>query len=61
MALWKYVILNLLFLDSFRDIWRGIFPDSAWMQKHYGFTNKLLLPLYHGHRIANLAFRRVSS
>lgn len=57
----EFILFTAMLYDDTGGLWRGIFPDSAWMQKHYGFTNKLLLPLYHGRRIANLAFRRVSS
>lgn len=61
LKLWQYAILNLLFLDNLRDVWPSIFPERAWMREHYGFKSNLLLPLYHGRRIANLVFRRVSS
>ncbi|KPV53921.1 hypothetical protein SE17_06810 [Kouleothrix aurantiaca] len=57
----EFILFTAMLYDDAGGLWRGIFPDSAWMQKHYGFTNKLLLPLYHGRRIANLAFRRISS
>jgi hypothetical protein len=58
---WQYAVLNMLFVDTFRDLWRGIFPDRAWMREHYGFTNDLLLPYYHGRRLFDLALRRVNT
>jgi len=32
--------------DSFSDMLHTLYPNMAWMQQRYGFTNPLLLPKY---------------
>lgn len=57
----EFILFTAMLYDDFGGLWRGIFPDREWMQRHYGFKSRLLLPFYHGRRIADLMFRRVSS
>ena len=46
---------------SLVGLWHAIFPDAAWMRERYGFESGWLLPYYHGRRLADLAFRRLST
>ncbi len=54
-----FVVFTALLYDDFTGLWRGMFPDAAWMRKHYQFSRAHLLPYYHCQRLFNLAFRRV--
>ena len=56
-----YILFNSLLYDSLVDLWRGTFPEAAWMRKRYGFRSDLLLPYYHCARISNLLFRRLKT
>lgn len=57
----EYILFTASLYDDVGGLWRGIFPDRTWMRDHYGFHNDLLLPYYHSRRLADIAFRRVSS
>lgn len=56
-----FVLFTALLYDDFAGLWRGVFPDAAWMRTQYGFHSKWLLPYFHGRRLANLAFRRTAT
>ncbi len=57
----EYIFFNALLYDDWRGLWRGVFPNRAWMQAHYNFQNPLLLPLYHLRRLSSLLFRRLAT
>lgn len=56
-----FVVFTALLYDDFAGFWRGLFPEAAWMRKHYQFHGAFLLPYYHCQRLFNLAFRRVAT
>jgi len=56
-----YIAFTSLLYDDQSGLWRGVFPDRAWMHERYGFDNDLLLPYYHVRRVANLVARRVNT
>lgn len=56
-----YIAFTSLLYDDHSGLWRGVFPDRAWMRERYGFDNDLLLPYYHMRRVANLVARRVNT
>ncbi len=56
-----YILFTALLYDDLRGLWRGVFPDKAWMQERYGFRSSLLLPIYHVRRLADLTWRRTLS
>jgi len=56
-----YIVFNALLYDDLFGFFRGVLPDRAWMKERYGFRSDWLLPLYHGQRLADLAFRRMKT
>lgn len=57
----EYILFNMLLYDDFYGLWRGIFPDKAWMQERYAFEHGWLLPYYHLKRMGSLLFRRLAT
>ncbi|MEA3341975.1 MAG: nucleotidyltransferase family protein [Chloroflexota bacterium] len=56
-----YILFTALLYDDLSGLWRAVFPERGWMQARYGFRRHWLLPYYHGRRLIDLAFRRVST
>lgn len=56
-----YIVFNLLLYDSFAGVWRAIFPDSKWMQRHYKFRRSWMLPVAHVRRLYGLVFLRANT
>ncbi len=56
-----YIVFTTLLYDDLGGLWRGVFPDRQWMQQRYGFRRDWLLPYYHGRRLIDLVFRRVTT
>jgi hypothetical protein len=56
-----FVLFTALLYDDLKGLWRGLFPDKAWMRSHYRFHRSWLLPYYYGRRLVDLALRRVST
>lgn len=54
-----YVLFTALLYDDLTSLWRGIFPNRAWMRDRYGFHSNLFLPYFHARRLMDLTFRRV--
>lgn len=57
----SFVLFTMLLYDDWSGLWRGIFPDRAWMQNQYHFRTPLLLPYYHLRRLGNLLLRRLAT
>lgn len=56
-----HILFNALLHDDLGGIWRAVFPSRSWMRERYAVSNDMLLPLYHGLRLFNLVFRRLST
>ncbi|MCA9978033.1 MAG: hypothetical protein KC413_19870, partial [Anaerolineales bacterium] len=54
----EYILFNMLLYDDLDGLWRGVFPDKAWMQERYGFRHDWLLPYYHLRRLSDLLLKR---
>ncbi len=57
----EYILFNALLYDDFRGLWRGVFPDKAWMQERYQFQRGWQAPYFHLKRIGSLLFRRLAT
>jgi hypothetical protein len=57
----EFVVFTALLYDDMRGLWRGMFPDAAWMRAQYRFHSAYCLPYYHCQRLFHLAFRRVAT
>jgi len=56
-----FVVFTALLYDDLKGLWRGLFPDKAWMRAHYRFHRGWLLPYYYGRRLVDLALHRVAT
>ena len=54
----SFLAFAVLMYDNLGGLLRAVFPDREWMRERYGFSNGLLLPVYHAKRFADLLFRR---
>lgn len=54
-----YIGFTALLYDDWRGLWRGIFPERAWMRRRYAIRSDWQLPLFYVKRLADLALRRV--
>ncbi|MCB8920911.1 MAG: nucleotidyltransferase family protein [Ardenticatenaceae bacterium] len=57
----EYMLFNSLLYDDVKGWWQGIFPDKAWMQELYQFSQGWQLPYYYIRRLGNLLFRRLAT
>lgn len=56
-----YILFNMMLYDSWGELWRGVFPQSAWMRQHYGLQNGWALPWCYAKRLANLVSKRANT
>jgi len=56
-----FVLFTALLYDDLKGLWRGLFPDKAWMRTHYRIQRSWLLPYYYGRRLMDLGLNRVST
>jgi hypothetical protein len=56
-----FVVFTALLYDDLKGLWRGLFPDKAWMRAHYGVHYGWQLPYYYARRLMDLALHRVST
>lgn len=53
-----YIGFNLLLYDTVGGVWRALFPDFGWMQRHYEVKSRWTLPWGYIRRICDLVFKR---
>lgn len=56
----SYIMFNALLFDEVSDLWRGLFPNKAWMRERYGVHGPVGLAYHYARRLIDLALRRVS-
>ena len=53
-----YILFNLTLYDGLMEVWRAVFPDSAWMMEYYGNERKSGLIRLYVNRILELLTKR---
>ncbi|HRW97890.1 MAG TPA: nucleotidyltransferase family protein [Cyclobacteriaceae bacterium] len=57
----EYILFNVLLYDDARGLWRGVFPEKAWMKERYAIQHGWQLPYFHLKRLGGLLFRRLAT